>query len=146
MNSICFRFANVVGERSTHGVIYDFIHKLKADPSRLEILGTDPGTRKSYVHISDTISGMIYACENCESRVGFYNLGSEEITDVRTIAESVVSEMGLPDVQFDFTGGVDGGRGWKGDVRLMQLSIEELKKLGWKPSKTSTGSISSRKK
>ena len=141
MESVCFRFANVIGSRSTHGVIYDFIHKLKADPKTLEILGTDPGTRKSYVHLTDTISGIIHACESHSFRVEFLNIGSEDLADVRTIAETVCSEMNLSDVNFVFTGGVDGGRGWKGDVKLMHLSIDLMKKTGWSPKLTSAEAI-----
>ncbi|HEQ79045.1 MAG TPA: NAD-dependent epimerase/dehydratase family protein [Euryarchaeota archaeon] len=141
MQGLSFRFANVVGERSTHGVIYDFINKLKKDPSTLEILGTDPGTSKSYVHIDDAITGMVHACENSDKTVDYFNLGTKEITTVRTIAEIVCKEMGLHHVKFNFTGGVDGGRGWKGDVRLMQLSIEKLERTGWKPNLSSDDAI-----
>ncbi len=141
MRSISFRFANVVGDRSTHGVTYDFVEKLKENPRELEILGTDPGTVKSYVHISDTIDGFIHACEHFQGRVGFFNVGSKDMTNVRQIAETVSQVMGLDDVKFRFTGGVDGGRGWKGDVKVMRLSIENLEKLGWRPKISSTDAI-----
>jgi UDP-glucose 4-epimerase len=60
-------------------------------------------------------------------------VGSEDQTTVKTIAETVIEEMRLKNVQFKFTGGVDGGRGWKGDVKNMLLDISKIKTLGWKP-------------
>jgi UDP-glucose 4-epimerase len=133
MHTVMFRFANVIGPRSTHGVIFDFVNKLRADPHTLEILGREPGTKKSYIHISDCIDGMVHAYENSKERVGIYNIGSEDFIDVKTLADVVCIEMNLKDVKYSWTGGVDDGRGWKGDVRTMLLSIEKMKALGWKP-------------
>jgi UDP-glucose 4-epimerase len=133
MRTVMYRFANVIGSRSTHGVIYDFMNKLKVNPNTMEILGREPGTKKSYIHISDTIDGIIHAYENSDEKVGIYNIGSEDSIDVRDIADIVCKEMGLQDVKYHWTGGVDDGRGWKGDIKTMLLDIEEMKKLGWKP-------------
>ncbi|MFW6304360.1 MAG: NAD-dependent epimerase/dehydratase family protein [Candidatus Saliniplasma sp.] len=141
MNAVCFRFANVVGPRSTHGVTYDFVHKLKDDPETLESLGSPPGTTKSYFYISDCISGMLYGAKNAEDRVEYFNIGSEDYINVKKIADVVCEEMDLDDVEYNWTGGVDGGRGWKGDVKVMLLSIEKLKDLGWNPEYTSAESI-----
>uniref|UniRef100_UPI0038D25AED SDR family NAD(P)-dependent oxidoreductase n=1 Tax=Pyrococcus horikoshii TaxID=53953 RepID=UPI0038D25AED len=132
--ALIIRLANIIGKRSNHGVIYDFINKLKANPNELEILG-DGTQRKSYLHISDTIDGIMKLFEhflNGEERVDFYNLGNEDWITVKEIAEIVSEEMNL-NPRFKFTGGVDGGRGWKGDVKLMLLSIEKAKRTGWKP-------------
>ncbi|NJE08218.1 SDR family NAD(P)-dependent oxidoreductase [Thermococcus sp. M39] len=134
IKSLVFRLANIIGERSNHGVIYDFINKLKANPNRLEILG-DGTQRKSYLHVSDTVEGMLYLFEKFreEGKVyDVYNLGSDDWITVKEIAEIVSKEMGL-NPEFYFTGGVDGGRGWKGDVKFMRLSIEKAKSKGWKP-------------
>lgn len=133
MQSSLFRFANVVGSRSTHGVIHDFIEKLRADPSRLEILGREPGTVKSYSHISDCVQALVRGWRVLSEPVEIFNIGSDDAIDVRTIADIVAQEMGLENVEYDWTGGVDDGRGWKGDVRRMQLSIEKLKTAGWAP-------------
>ncbi|MDI9611309.1 MAG: NAD-dependent epimerase/dehydratase family protein [Archaeoglobaceae archaeon] len=122
-----FRFANVIGRRSTHGVIYDFIKKLKANPRELEILGNGE-QNKSYVYIDDCISAM-FAGLKAKERVNIFNIGSEDQIKVRRIAEIVAEEMGL-NPKFKFTGG---DRGWKGDVPVMLLSVEKLKTLGWKP-------------
>ena len=132
--ALIFRLANIIGERSNHGVIYDFINKLRKNPDELEILG-DGTQRKSYLHVSDTVKGMLHIFEHFKKEskiVDFYNLGSDDWITVREIAEIVSGEMGLKP-EFRFTGGVDGGRGWKGDVKLMRLSIEKARKTGWEP-------------
>jgi UDP-glucose 4-epimerase len=141
MHGVMYRFANVIGARSTHGVIFDFINKLKADPKKLEILGREPGTDKSYIHISDTVNAMIHGFENAEERVGIFNIGTEDSTDVKTLANTVCKVMNLEDVAYDWTGGVDDGRGWKGDVRIMILGIDKVKALGWVPKYTSTQAV-----
>jgi UDP-glucose 4-epimerase len=131
---LIFRLANIIGERSNHGVIYDFINKLRKNPDELEILG-DGTQRKSYLHVSDTVEGMLHIFEAFKKenkRIDFYNLGNDDWITVKEIAEIVSEEMKLKPV-FRFTGGVDGGRGWKGDVKFMRLSIEKAKKTGWRP-------------
>ncbi len=138
IKSLIFRLANIIGERSNHGVIYDFINKLKKTPERLEILG-DGTQRKSYLHVSDTIEAMLYLFEKFkeeEKIYDVYNLGSEDWITVKEIAEIVSRAMNL-NPGFYFTGGVDGGRGWKGDVKFMRLSIEKAKSRGWKPKMNS---------
>ncbi len=140
MRAVIYRFANVVGPRSTHGVIHDFVEKLRKNPDELEILGSEPGTRKSYVHIDDTIEGIIHGAHVARERVEIYNIGSEDLIDVKTIADIVSEEMGLKP-QYRWTGGVDGGRGWKGDVRLMHLDISKLKSRGWQPKMRSADAV-----
>jgi len=136
---IC-RLANIIGPRSRHGVIYDFIKKLRKNPRELEILG-DGTQRKSYLYIDDCISAILTALKRSHGKAEIFNLGSEDWVDVKTIAEIVMEEMGLKDVSFRFTGGVDGGRGWKGDVKYMLLSIGKLKSLGWRPKLNSTEAV-----
>lgn len=139
-NAVSYRFANVVGPKSTHGVTYDFIRKLRANPSELTILG-DGSQTKSYCYITDCIDAMLFGLEHSKERHEFFNIGSDDYIDVKSIARIVIEEMGLKDVRFKFTGGVDGGRGWKGDVKVMLLSIEKLKNLGWMPKYSSSESI-----
>jgi len=142
MRSVSFRFANVVGPRSTHGVTYDFVHKLKEDPTELEILGAPPGTSKSYFYIEDCIDGMLYATKNAEQRVEFFNLGSEDYITVKRIADTVCRELGLDDVEYRWTEETGGSKGgWKGDVEVMHLSIEKMKELGWSPNHDSAEAI-----
>ncbi|MCW4014679.1 MAG: NAD-dependent epimerase/dehydratase family protein, partial [Candidatus Bathyarchaeota archaeon] len=126
-----FRLANVVGPRSNHGVIYDFVQKLKASPDVLEVLG-DGSQSKSYLYIDDCVSGFMYGV-GADATVAIYNIGSEDRTNVLAIAETVKHEMGLESAEIKLTGGVDGGRGWKGDVKIMQLDMNRLKVTGWSP-------------
>jgi UDP-glucose 4-epimerase len=138
--AIIYRLANTVGPRSKHGVIYDFIQKLRADPKKLEILG-DGTQNKSYLHITDCIEAMLLGLEKTRNQVEIYNIGSQDQTNVKTIAETVIKEMRLKGVQLKLTGGVDGGRGWKGDVKNMLLDITKIKSLGWKPKYNSQQAV-----
>lgn len=135
IKSWIYRFANVIGKRSNHGVIYDFIMKLKKNPNELEILG-DGEQNKSYIYISDCIDAMFYGLK-AKQKVNVFNIGSEDQIKVKRIAEIVSEEMGLKP-KFKFTGGK---RGWKGDVPLMLLSIEKLKSIGWKPKYNSEEAV-----
>ena len=139
MRSWIFRFANIVGERGTHGVIVDFIRKLETNPETLEILGSGK-QRKSYLLVQDCVEAMIFALEKARDGVNVFNVGSTDSVDVTEIADVVVDKMGLLGVEYRYTGGVD-GRGWKGDVKTMLLSIEALEKLGWSPSRSSREAI-----
>lgn len=131
MQSWIYRFANIVGERGTHGVLVDFIRKLRENPGKLEILGSGK-QRKSYLEVKDCVRAMIHAVEHSKDEVNVFNIGSEDSIDVTGIADIVVGQMGLDGVEYNYTGGVD-GRGWKGDVKMMLLSIEKIKRLGWSP-------------
>jgi len=131
-NAVIYRLANIVGPRTQHGVIYDFINKLMKNPKRLEILG-DGSQTKSYLDVEDCIDAMLIGMSKRDRKVEIYNVGSEDKINVKKIADIVCEEMGLSDVKYIFTGGVDGGRGWKGDVKVMLLSIQKIKGLGWKP-------------
>jgi UDP-glucose 4-epimerase len=141
VRSVIFRLANVVGGRSGHGVVVDFVRKLARDPRRLEILGSDPGTAKSYVHIDDTIEGIAAGVGAAEAPVSVYNLGSEDAITVRSLADAVSEALGLTGVEYEWTGGAGGGRGWAGDVRVMQLAIDRLRSTGWRPHRSSEAAI-----
>jgi len=132
-----FRFANVIGDRSTHGVIFDFLNKLHRDPSRMEILGNGK-QRKAYLLVDDCIDAMLYVIGHSKEPVNIFNLGCEDTVNVVRIAEMLVDEMGLHSVKFRFSGGE---RGWKGDVRTMLLAIDKLKALGWRPRTTSEEAV-----
>ena len=137
MKSWIFRFANIVGERGTHGIIIDFIDKLRNNPQMLEILG-DGQQRKSYIHVSDCVDAILYAVKNSHEMANIFNIGSIDTINSTEIGEIVVKEMGLRNVKFTYTGGK---RGWKGDVPRMLLSIEKLREVGWKPSYNSKNSV-----
>ena len=127
------RLANIVGGRNQKGVIYDFIHKLRDDPEKLVILGNGK-QRKSYLHVSDTVSGILSAWKSEET---VFNIGSEDSIDVDGIAEIVAEEMEL-EPEYEYTGGE---KGWDGDVPEMRLSIEKLKETGWEPEHDSASSV-----
>jgi UDP-glucose 4-epimerase len=137
MKSWNFRFANIVGERSGHGVITDFIRKLRENPGELEILG-DGKQAKSYLEVHECIAAMLFATGKARGTVNTFNIGSEDWIDVKTIAEIIIGEMHLPGTKLRFTGGE---RGWVGDVPRMQLSIDRLKALRWKPQMGSKESV-----
>jgi UDP-glucose 4-epimerase len=127
-----YRLANVIGPRSGHGVIYDFIQKLHNTPNQLEILG-DGSQTKSYLHVTDCITALLQNQETSREQVEIFNVGSEDKINVKTIAEEVVAAMGLTNVDLKLTGGVDGGRGWVGDVKIMLLNAHKIKLNGWTP-------------
>jgi len=132
-----YRFANIVGSRGTHGVIVDFIDKLRKNPKELEILG-DGRQQKPYLHVSDVVDGILHGYQNSHDKINLYNLGCDSNTTVTRIAEMVVEEMGLSDVEFKYTGG---SRGWKGDVPRFQLDAQKINKLGWKAKYSSDDAV-----
>jgi len=135
LRALILRFANIVGPRATIGIIVDFIKKLQKDRTRIEILG-DGTQKKSYLYIDDCVDAVLCAVNKflkAKEKVEVYNVGSVDQVAVKRIAQVVAEEMGIPAPKFVFTGGVDGGRGWKGDIKTMHLSIEKLLGIGWKP-------------
>ncbi len=133
-----FRFANIVGKNSTHGVIYDFINKLIKNNKELEILG-DGTQRKSYMHVLDCVNSMVYVHEKLK-KTDIINLGNLETTSVKTIADYVVNGMGLKNVKYNYTGGIN-GRGWKGDIKITHLAVDKLMSMGWKSRYNSDESV-----
>lgn len=133
------RLANVTGPRSTHGVTFDLVNKLRKDAKKLEILG-DGTQRKSYVHIDDAIAGILASWQGQRKDFDVYNLGSADAIDVKEVADVVCKALRLQGVTYAFKPS-EGGRGWPGDVKVMQLAIAKLRVLGWKPRHTSAGAI-----
>jgi len=122
-----FRFANIIGTRGTHGVIFDFIHKLKADPSRLEVLGNGL-QEKSYMEVGDCVDGILHVMKNTDKQLNLYNLGSHDTASVKRIAEIVVEETGCEGASIEYTGG---DRGWAGDVPRAMLAIDKMLAIGF---------------
>lgn len=135
-----YRFANIVGSQSTHGVIVDFLRRLKKNPAQLEVLGN--GTqRKSYLHVEECIAGMLYGYEATKNEFQLYNLASEGVTEVRFIAEEVCRQFEAhtgkkPSIKFG-----EGDRGWVGDVPYTYLDGSMLARAGWKPKLDSNGAV-----
>jgi len=137
IQSWMYRFGNIVGPNATHGVILDFIHKLQADPTRLEVLG-DGRQAKPYLHVSDCVDGMLFGFEHAAAPVNVFNLAVEDVVDVATIARIVIEAMGLDGVTVRYTGGE---RGWPGDVPRVGLSPRRMSDLGWTASMTSRQAV-----
>jgi UDP-glucose 4-epimerase len=137
MQAWVFRFANVVGPRATHGVIYDFIHKLKKDSEELEILG-DGKQAKPYIHVRDCADGVLYGHQHSDGQVNVFNLGNHDLVDVTTIGRILLEQMGLSEAKLKYTGG---SRGWPGDVPRICLETSRMEKLGWKPKYSSEEAI-----
>lgn len=132
-----FRFANVVGVRQTHGVCLDFTRKLKKNSQQLEILG-DGTQSKSYIYVKDCLEAMLFIIQKTKEKVNIYNIATDDYIDVTSIANIVVEEMGLKNVQYKYTGG---DRGWKGDVPLVRFNLNKIHKLGWKARYASSEAV-----
>lgn len=123
-----FRFANVVGERCSRGVVGDFVRKLLKKPTELEILGNGKQS-KEYLYVEDCVDGILTGYHKSSGKVNIFNLGMETQTNVDEVADIVIEEMGLENVKRNYTGGV---RGWIGDNSIVELSLKKIKSLGWK--------------
>ena len=132
-----FRFANIIGRRSTHGILYDLVEKLNRDPSELEILG-DGYQKKSYLLVEECVDGMVYGVEHAKDRLNYFNLGAEDQITVRRIVAVLIEETGLENVELKYTGGESG---WAGDVPVFLLSTKKMGNLGWKPKLSSEQAI-----
>jgi len=132
-----FRFPNVVGERCRRGIIWDFVHKLRENHRDLEILG-DGKQSKEYLYVKDCVDGMIVGYQNASDSINIFNLGTDEQTIVDRVADLVIEEMKLKNVRRRYTGGP---RGWIGDSPVVELSLDRIEKLGWKPQIASEEAI-----
>lgn len=131
-----FRFPNVIGVPATHGVILDFIQKLKATPTTLEVLG-DGTQQKAYLHVKDLITAMLHIADRNE-RFAVYNIGpTDEGVTVRFIAETVRDAF-RPNAHICFG---EGNRGWVGDVPKFRYSVQRLLKTGWNPNLSSSEAV-----
>lgn len=129
--ALTLRYANIVGSRLRHGVIYDFIIKLLKNPEKLEILG-DGRQVRSYLYIDDAIEATLTAWRNIRREFDTYNIGNEDWITVNEIAEIIVEAMKLKNVKYIYKP-ILHGIGWLGDVKHIALKIDKLKSLGWKP-------------
>jgi UDP-glucose 4-epimerase len=134
-----FRFANVVGPRQTHGVGYDFVRRLRADPTRLRILG-DGFQKKSYIHVDDVLAAIRLADERAREKYAVFNVATDDYITVAAIADLAVKVSGLApgETTYEFTGG---DRGWKGDVPVVRFDCSKIKALGWKARRTSAEAV-----
>lgn len=127
--ALLFRFPNVIGIPATHGVIYDFVRKLRITPGRLDVFG-DGTQQKAYLHCDDLVDAMMFIRDHAPERLAFYNIGPQDDgVTVRAIAEEVVAVVS-PYARIQFG---NGNRGWIGDVPKFAYSTEKLRSLGWTP-------------
>jgi len=131
IKTVVLRYANVVGPRLRHGVIYDLVMKLKKDRSRLEVLGDGQQVR-SYIYIDDAVEATMIAYERTKEIFEVYNVASEDWITVDEVADMVIRILGLKNVEYTHKP-VLHGVGWLGDVKRIALDINKLKSLGFKP-------------
>lgn len=139
-HGIVLRLANILGPRSTHGVVVDFVSRLRKNPRELQILGDGQQT-KSYTHIDDCITSILVALNASKSRYDVYNVGSEDQISATEIAKITADAMELKNTMFKYHGGLSDGRGWVGDVKNMLLDVSKLKAAGWAPHYNSRESV-----
>jgi UDP-glucose 4-epimerase len=132
-----FRFPNVVGSRTTHGIIHDLMKRLRQKPAALEVLG-DGLQEKPYLHVSELVDAMFFIFRHAQTALNYFNIGTDgSTTTVKYIAEAVVQKA-APGTAIRYQGG---SKGWPGDVAKYSYSIEKLRSLGWSPPFTSDQAI-----
>jgi len=133
-----FRFGRVLGAREKKGAIWDFISKLKRDPTRLEILGNGKQSRQ-YVHVSDIVDGILFGYSRSRESVNVFNLSTEETVTIEQLTDVVLETLRLEKIPRIYTS--DEPRGYVGDNPKVHLSIEKMKALGWAPKRTARDAI-----
>lgn len=134
-----FRFGNIVGPNPTHGVIHDFVLRLREEPTSLTVLGN--GTQaKPYVHVEDCLDGMEFGVARAHDGVNYFNLAVPDQTSVREITDWTIEAMGIDRSAIDVQYG-EGPRGWKGDVAQVKLDTGKLTALGWTPKLSSADAV-----
>ena len=136
-----FRFANVIGSRTNHGVVHDFVRKLRQNPRELEVLG-DGYQVKPYLLVEECVDGMLYAYRNValsvEQPCDVFNLSTDTTISVREIAEIVIDVLGLNQARIRYTGG---RRGWPGDAPVILMGAAKLCQLGWSARHSSAEAV-----
>ena len=123
-----FRFVSLLGERYSHGHVFDFYNKLRSDPNKLEVLG-DGTQKKSYLYIKDCINAVMTALEKSNQKINVFNLGNYEYSEVKDSVKWIIEYLGLsPEIIY-----LGGKRGWVGDNPFIHLDISKILNLGWKP-------------
>lgn len=123
-----FRFVSVLGERYTHGHVFDFVRSLIADPTKLHILG-DGKQRKSYIHVADCVGAMLTALEGLDGKLNIYNLGTDGYCQVNDFVHWIAARLGCSP-RLGYSGG---DRGWVGDNPFIFLDTKRIRSLGWQP-------------
>lgn len=136
MQGYIFRFVSLLGERYSHGHVFDFLKKLTTDPNRLHVLG-DGHQKKSYLYVGDCIEAMFCALANASAPVNIFNLGTDEYVEVNDSIQCICDHLGLsPEREY-----AGGERGWIGDNPFIFLACDRIRSLGWAPTRTIRESI-----
>ena len=135
-----YRFGNIVGPNPTHGVIHDFVLRLREEPTKLTVLG-DGTQAKPYVYVEDTLDGMEFGIEHAKEHVNVHNLAVDDQTSVREITDWTIEAMGIDRSKIDVQYG-DSPRGWRGDVPQVPLDTRRMIALGWQPKRSSREAVS----
>jgi UDP-glucose 4-epimerase len=131
MQAWIFRFVSILGERYSHGHVFDFHKQLSRRPDTLDVLG-DGKQRKSYLYVQDSVGAMLLALEKAADKVNLFNLGTDEYCTVDDSIGWITGFLGLDPVR-RYTGG---DRGWTGDSPFVFLDCSRIRALGWRPSAT----------
>ncbi|HYI07520.1 MAG TPA: NAD-dependent epimerase/dehydratase family protein [Thermoanaerobaculia bacterium] len=134
-----YRFGNIVGPNPTHGVIHDFVLRLREEPTKLVVLG-DGTQAKPYVYVEDCLDGMEFGVANAREHVNVYNLAVDDQTTVRQITDWTIEAMGIDRTRIDVQYG-DSPRGWRGDVPQVKLDTRRMQSLGWTPKLSSNEAV-----
>lgn len=129
IEALIFRFVSILGERYTHGHVFDFYKRLRRDPACLDVLGNGR-QRKSYLYVKDCVQAILTAVTATRERVSIYNLGQSEYCDVNFSIATICGELGVHP-QLNYAGG---DRGWVGDSPFILLDCQKIRSLGWEPS------------
>jgi UDP-glucose 4-epimerase len=139
IRAVILRYANIVGPRLRHGVVWDFINKLLANPRRLEILG-DGNQLRSYVYITDAVEATMMVWEKTHENYRVYNVASVDWITVDEVADTVIETLKLKNVEKVYKP-VLHGIGWLGDVKRIVLKIDNIRELGFEPKMKSKQAV-----
>ena len=139
MQACAFRFGNVVGPNQTHGVGFDFVRRLSADGTHLDILG-DGSQSKSYIHVYDVMAAVLLAHERAERPFQVFNVATGDYITVTEIADVAcrVVDLDPSAVEYRYSGG---DRGWKGDVPVVRIATDKIRSLGWNCERSSAQAL-----
>ena len=129
MRSFSYRFVSWIGERYTHGIVFDVLKKLQRDPKCLPLFG-DGTQKKSYLYVKDGVAGVMRGIEQSTAQKNVFNLGHDYFITVVEVVKIILDELDMNEVKLEFAGGK---RGWLGDSPLVHLDTSKIKKLGWQP-------------
>ena len=128
LQSYIFRFVSILGERYSHGHVFDFYRQLRRDPTKLSVLGNGK-QRKSYLYVQDCIDAILLAMEKAKGKINIFNLGVDDFCEVNDSIGWISETLGV-EPQVEYAGG---DRGWIGDNPFIFLDTGKIQALGWKP-------------